>query len=149
MSAVALRDPGAALWNDLRTNTPADRVGGGAPHDVRSNDAHYGIQEVQALRRVDLIAPAELAELAEPLVKLFSGEITSGDHLRLPQLTSHDGPSMQAALARILAVDTRSVGASDRDVAVKEEKMRRVLTALQYATSEIQLRANTGSPDRY
>lgn len=146
-SSIAVRDPGAALWNDL-SSTP-DRVGGGQHQDaVRKSDAQYGIKEVQALRSVDIIAPAELAELAEPLVKLFSGEITSGDHLRLPQLTSHDGPSMQAALSRILAVDTRTVG-GDRDAVVKEEKMRRVLTALQYASSEIQMKANIGNADRY
>jgi len=140
MVAVALRDPGAALWNDL---SQAHDKPSTLDH-ARKNDAHYGIKEVQALRRVDLVAPPEMADLAEPLVKMFSGEITSGDHLRLPQLTSHDGPAMNAAIGRILSVDTQSVG-GDREAVVKEEKMRRVLQALQFATTQIQMRTTASN----
>ena len=53
-----------------------------------------------------------------------------------------------AAISRVLEVDTAQGGTSKDDV-VKEEKMRRVLIALQYATQEIQRQANLGSAGRY
>src|SRR5262245_2621826 len=93
MTAVA-QGPNVSLWSlalDPEVRSDAPRTA-----ETRKNDAQIGIREVEALRQIDVVAPAELAELAEPLVKLFAGELTSGDHLRLPQLTSHDGTSLQA-----------------------------------------------------
>lgn len=142
---VVARESNLSLWSGFDLDSKND-VGRG---DVgRKNDADLGIREVEALRQVDVVAPAELAELAEPLVKLFAGELTSGDNLRVPLMTTHDGPSLQAAISRVLSVDTAKGGAS-KDSVMKEEKMRRVLIALQYATQEIQRQANMGAAGRY
>jgi hypothetical protein len=140
MTSVA-RDANFSLWSGFDVQPSRQERATARP----SNDAELGIQEVEALRQVDVVAPAELAE---PLVKLFAGELTSGDHLRLPQMTTHDGPAIQSAISRVLEVDTASGGAS-KDAVVKEEKMRRVLVALQYATQEIQRQANLGAAGRY
>ncbi|MCC7383659.1 MAG: hypothetical protein IT384_17595 [Deltaproteobacteria bacterium] len=140
MSAVAVRDVKPNFWQlGLESESAHSSA------TARKNDAQVAIREIEVLRADnDLIVPPEVADIAEPLVKLFQGEITSGDHLRLPQMTAHDGPAMQAAISRVLGADTRAAGAS-RDDVVKEEKMRRVLKALQYAASNIQQKASTTS----
>lgn len=143
MSNVAVRDLNASLW---QLGVDADNK----PRELgRKNDAQVAVKELQVLRAdLDMVAPPEVAEVAEPLVKLFQGELSSGDHLRLPQLTQHDGPSLQRAIGRVLDVDTGAAGAS-REAVVKEEKMRRVLTALQYAVQEIQHKASLSTGIRY
>lgn len=117
-----------------------------APVDLvaaRPAQAQLGVAELQALRAVDVVAPAEAAELAEPLVEVFGGRPTSGDHLRLPQPSQMDGPSMRAAVGRVLAVDPSAAPVADRAGAEKEARMREVLRALDQLADHIQLRAGT------
>ncbi|MCK6545019.1 hypothetical protein L6R52_04070 [Myxococcota bacterium] len=135
MTAVPVRDFGFALQN-VSVRSDASSLA------TRRAEAHLGIREIEVLRAdLDMIAPPEAAELAEPLVALYQGQISSGDHLRLPQLTSHDGPAVRAAISRVLAVDTREAGGAQEDV-IKEERMRRVLRALEGAVANIQRQAN-------
>lgn len=107
------------------------------------NDAQMGIQELKVLRLdVDMVAPPEAAELAEPLVQAYRGEISTGDQLRLPQMTRNDGPSMRAAVNRVLATDTQALS-TDSSAVVKEERMLRVLRALDYAVDQISQKSNS------
>ncbi len=139
--SVAVRDAGAALAR-LSLDT-SDRLGDRAPPSTRRSDAQLGIQELQVLRAdVDMVVPPEAAALAEPLVDLFRGNLTSGDHLRLPLLTQHDAAGIKGAMARIIDADTTQVG-GDREAIIKEERMRRVLRGLQGAVGTIQRQANT------
>jgi hypothetical protein len=135
MTAVPVRDFGFALQN-ASVRSDASNVA------ARRVEAHLGIREIEVLRAdLDMIAPPEAAELAEPLVALYQGQISSGDHLRLPQLTTYDGPAVRAAISRVLSVDTREAGGPQEDV-IKEERMRRVLRALEGAVANIQRQAN-------
>ncbi|MFO0727529.1 MAG: hypothetical protein U1E65_27375 [Myxococcota bacterium] len=144
-ASVALSDPSASLWSAL-TRDLAMTPEAPASSPVRSSEVQLGVGEALALRQVDLVAPAELAALAEPLVKLYAGELSSGDHLRLPQRTALDGPALMSAVRRVLATETGpTIG--DKDAIVKEERMRRVLKALEYATAQIQQKAAQTSPN--
>ncbi len=106
-------------------------------------DAEMGIRELEALRLdADLVIPADAAELAEPLVKAFAGELTSGDHLRLQQKTFLDGPSMRAAVQRVLDVEIRTAPGLDPDAIRAEARMHRVLGALSSAVEHINNRAS-------
>ncbi|MBI2377844.1 MAG: hypothetical protein HYV07_27830 [Deltaproteobacteria bacterium] len=99
-----------------------------------------GVQELRALRTdLDVVAP-ESAALAESAGRKFFGRPSSSDLLRLPQRTHLDGPNMRASVRRVLEVDTQKVGA-ERDVVIKEERMRRVLSALDAAVHHIHRRA--------
>jgi hypothetical protein len=123
-------------------HVPADIAPSGT--ERRRTDAEMGVRELEVLRLdLDMVAPPDAAELAEPLVDAFRGAPTSGDHLRLPQMTQLDGPGMRAAVGRVLAVDTAAAGAPDPDAAEKEARMREVLRALDSAAEHIQLRAGT------
>lgn len=136
MTSAAIRDSGLAL---AQLSIPNSSV------TQKRSDAQMGIREFEVLRAdLDMVAPADAAALAEPLVELYRGASTSGDHLRLPQLTRHDGPALQAAVGRILDTDTTSAGGS-RETVIKEERMRRVLTALQGVVATIQRQANMSS----
>jgi hypothetical protein len=106
-------------------------------------DAEIAIRELEALRSVDLVADSIATD--QELVQRYRGIESSGDHLRLPQMTSLDGPSLRAAIGRVLSVDTRAVAATTREDAVKEARMLNVLKALEYAVSNIQRKANMGS----
>lgn len=133
MSLPAIRNFHQALASlDLELGTPAPRA---------RNDAQMGIKELEVLRLdADIVTPPEVADAAEPLVETFRGQITTGDHLRLPQLTALDGPAMRAAIGRILARDTRAAGGTDAELAA-EGRMRRVLSALEDTVAQIQRRA--------
>lgn len=103
---------------------------------ARPADAQLGIRELEVLRAdVDVITPPEVAQFAEPLVALYQGQVSSGDHLRLPTLTNHDGPAMRAAVARVLGVDTGAAAGT------KEGRMLEVLGALESAITNIQRQA--------
>lgn len=138
MSAVALRGPNPDMVRDLLGSESAQ---------VRArSDAQLDVREIQALRlEADMVVGPEAATLAEPLVALYRGTLTSGDHLRLPQLTTHDGPSMRAAVGRVLAVNTRATGGGTSADVIKEERMRRVLHALDELVGQIQRQASLTS----
>jgi hypothetical protein len=123
MSGIALRDLRAQL---------------GTPHaDTRTaRDASASIRELRALNvDVDLGNIIDAPALTH-LSRLFSGAGTSGDHLRLPLLTQHTGPEMRESVRRILSVETRRVS-SNENTAIKEERMRRVLGALDRMVENI------------
>ncbi len=132
MTAGAIRDYGLQ-----RANVAFDTS------DIRPerNDAHLAIHELDVLRAdLDLVAAPEAAQSLEPLIQLYRGGLTSGDHLRLPLMTSHDGPALRAAVSRVIGTDNSAGGS--RDDVMKEEKMRRVLRALDSAVSDIHRHAN-------
>ena len=138
MSAVVLRDIGQALHAGNAS------IGDASPRRSRRAEAEVAIREIQVLRAdVDLLLP-EAAEPSEHLVEAYRGAVTSGDHLRLPQMTSLDGLSMRAAITRVLAVDTSRTPGRASDV-IKEEKMRRVLRALDAAVADIQRQSSSHS----
>ena len=96
------------------------------------------LDELEVLRLdVDMVAPPEAAQLAEPLVEHFQATPTSGDHLRLPQPARYTSGQLRGAVDRILSADS-SGAARSPDAVVKEAKMRRVLSALQGANNLIQ-----------
>lgn len=130
---AAIRDFGA--YGNLALDLEVD-----AGADIRRprNDAQVGVRELEALREVDLVAPPEAADLAEPLVKAFQMPPSSGDHLRLPQLTFNDGATMRQAVARVLSVDTRGTGALSEEQAIKEHRMRAILDSLERTLGNIQ-----------
>lgn len=104
------------------------------------NDAQMGIQELEVLRDVDLVAPADATDAAE-LVRIYQDGSNSGDHLRLDQKTFFDGPSMRAAVHRVLSADTRNLPSADQEAMLKEGRMLRVLEALDATIGMIQQRA--------
>jgi hypothetical protein len=111
-----------------------------SPIEPRALKAQPALREIEVLRSdLDLVAPPDAIADHRSLVDLYRGESTSGDSLRLPLLTNHDGPSLRAALARVLDADT-SAGGPNEGV-LKEERMRRVLCAIQDTVSNIQQRS--------
>lgn len=136
MSAGAVRGNGLMSLSTVDPGRELDRP------SVRRNDAHMGIREIEVLRAdLDMVSSAEATDLAQPLVEMYRGSITSGDHLRLPLLTNHDGPSLRAAVARVLETDTSAMAAGSREDVLKEAKMLRVLRALEGAVAQIQRQA--------
>src|SRR5262245_46214017 len=100
-------------------------------------DAELGIREIEALRLdADLVAPPEAAHVAEPLVDLYRGEVSSGDELRLPSKVWLDRANTQSALSRILELDG--------DVGPQEALMLGVLRAYSAADRILQEKARTG-----
>lgn len=137
MSAGAIREQGRA-----RAANPFALDAGNV--STRRSDAQLGIKEIQVLRSdLDLVDPSELLRGSESVFAKYRGDITSGDELRLPLMSTNDGPGLRAAVARVITKDC-SAGASREDV-MKEEKMLRVLRALDQATSSIQRQANMGA----
>ncbi len=108
------------------------------------HDAQLGIKELEVLRNVDIVAPAELAEAAEPLVEAYRGNITNGDHLRLPQMTRLHPEAMQASIRRVLSTDIGRPGGSP-EARAAEAKMHRVLTAIEDAYLTIRAHAGSGN----
>jgi hypothetical protein len=109
---------------------------------TRRNDAHIGIHEIDVLRAdLDMVTPASESELAPSVAQMYRGTINAGDHLRLPLLTNHDGPSLRAAVGRVIDTDTSGAAGSREDV-LKEAKMLRVLRALEGAVAHIQRHAS-------
>lgn len=135
MSAVALNstfDPN--LMRNVSLDVQHAEVRGYA-------DASLDIAEIEALRLdVDSVAPPEAAELAEPLVARFQGALTSGDNLRLARVTDHDGPSMRAAVSRVIGTNLGPAVAS-REAIAKEKRMHMVLGALNSVVNNIHGRA--------
>ncbi|MEQ9496899.1 MAG: hypothetical protein RIT81_08570 [Deltaproteobacteria bacterium] len=104
-------------------------------------DASLDIAEIEALRLdVDSVAPAEAADLLEQSVEKFQGSLTSGDHLRLAKVTDHDGPSMRAAVGRVVSTNLGPAVAT-RDAIAKEKRMHMVLSALDQVVGNIRGRA--------
>lgn len=128
MSAVALRD-----LHDALSQFPTDAPG--EPVAFRA-DAELGIAELKALREVNYVASPELAQDSEFLVGLYRGDSDHADRLRLEQRTFLDGPTMRAAVGRVLDVEV-GAGGSPEQIA-KEAKMRRLLGALDAAVGSIQ-----------
>ena len=114
-------------------------VGREAPRS--RHDVQLGIKELEVLRNVDLVAPPELAQSGEPLVEAFRGNITNGDHLRLPQLTHLPGDALRTSLRRVLSTDIDGPGGSP-DARAAEAKMHRVLGAIEDALATIQAYAS-------
>src|SRR5688572_17771829 len=134
MAGLAVREFDARMIHGLVDETSA--------RPQHSADAQLGIREIEALRlNVDGVAPPEAATMAEPLVALFRGEMTTGDDLRLPPAANHTGPAVRSAINRILAADSRGVPFGDRDAVRKEEQMRSLLKAFLSTASRIQGRA--------
>lgn len=109
------------------------------PHELSAPQSagRMAIDELEILRLdVDLVAPPEAAQLAEPLIETFQATPSSGDHLRLPQPTRLAAGQLQGAMDRILKTPTSNAARSP-DAVVKEARMRRVLAALQGATEHI------------
>src|SRR5262245_46845392 len=99
--------------------------------NARRNDAHMGVKVLDILRAdVDLVGNENPSAIGQPLVEMYRGTITSGDELRLPLMTNHDGPSLRAALARVTMTDTSRVTAGSKDDVLKEARMIRTLQAL-------------------
>jgi hypothetical protein len=139
---AAVRDLGLAMARlslDTEDRLPAP---GASPGALKRTDAHLAIQELQVLRAdLDLVAPPEAAALAEPLVELFRGQLTSGDHLRLPMPAQHDAAGIRGAMSRILEVDASALVAS-KEAITKEARMRTLLRGIQGAVDTIQRHAN-------
>jgi hypothetical protein len=136
MSAALVRDYGYRADHQFGVND----VGGGEQISRSRNDAQLGIAELQVFRAdVDLVAPPESAELAEPIVRQLFGTPSSGDDLRLRAPTAHDGPTMRAAVANVLAAGT-SEGTQNMDG--RELKMLRTLQALESTVANIQRQSN-------
>jgi hypothetical protein len=136
MNGAVIRDTGLALAHPS--------LDAGAPKSplTRRNDAHMGVHEIEVLRAdLDMVTPAEASELAQPLVEMYRGVVTSGDQLRLPLLSNHNGPTIRAAVGRVLDTDTSAPIGSREDV-LKEAKMHRVLRALEGAAAQIQRHAS-------
>lgn len=129
MSAVAIRN-----LHDALSQFP---VGEEVRHVPHRPDAELGIAELKALREVNYVASPELAQDSEFLVALYRGDGNHADQLRLPQRTALDGPSMRAAIARVLSVELNAVGGSPAQLE-KETKMLRLLGALEAAVGGIQ-----------
>jgi hypothetical protein len=142
----------AAVVSDLnnafsRVSIDTSTAATGEARIANRNDAHLGIKELAVLRLdFDMVAPPEAAELGEPLVEMYQGTLTSGDHLRLDQRTNHSGAAIRAAVGRVLATDP-TAAASSQDAVLKEAKMRRMLQALDGAVADIQRRAAVNSRD--
>lgn len=136
MTAAAIGD-----FNNALSRLDVETARSGDARIARRNDAQMGIQEIEVLRLdLDMVAPPDAAELAEPLVEMYRGTLTSGDHLRLAQATYHDGPTLRSAVGRVLSIDT-TAHAGSQDAVLKEAKMRRLLQALDGAVADIQRRA--------
>jgi hypothetical protein len=111
----------------------------------RNHDAQIAIREIKLLRDdMDIAVAPELADVVEPLVDRYQSRPTVGDHLRLPQRTTHDGPQMRAAIRRFLSADFSAPGGS-RQAVVAEAKMRRVFAALEYAAQMISRKSVEGA----
>ncbi len=109
------------------------------PHELAAPESagRLAIDELEILRLdVDMVAPPEVAQLAEPLIETFQATPGSGDHLRLPQPTRFAAAQLQGAVDRILETPTSNAARSP-DAVVKEARMRRVLAALQGANEHI------------
>ncbi|MCA9552653.1 MAG: hypothetical protein KC933_21650 [Myxococcales bacterium] len=134
MSAAPIRDLALAFRVPAEFSTPESA---GRMH----------LDELEVLRLdVDMVAPPEAAQLAEPLVEQFQATPTSGDHLRLPQPPRHSAAQLRGAVDRILAADA-STAARSPDAVVKEARMRRVLTALKGANQLIQQKSQLALAD--
>ena len=130
MAGLVSNNPFRPTGNGLGVASPR------AQQQMRLVDEQVAIGEIQALRLdIDLTTGVDAASFVEPLRQSFRGS-TAGDHLRLPQLTSLTGHEIRASVDRIVAIDT-SAGAATEEAAVKEERMRRVLAALQRAGDHI------------
>jgi len=100
-------------------------------------DARPSIEEIRALRvNRDQVLPADLGELREPLVRSFQARASSGDALRLPQLTRLSGSEMRGAIQRVLTAGEKVTQSTE-----KEERMLVVLRAIQTTLLEIQMRS--------
>lgn len=109
------------------------------------HDAQLGIKELEVLRNVDVVAPAELAQVGEPLVETYRGNITTGDHLRLPQMTRLPDDVLRDSLRRVLSADLDRAGGSP-EARAAEAKMHRVLGAIDDALTTIQAHAGGHHP---
>lgn len=132
MSSVALRN-----LHDALSMLPAETGRAGA-RNARA-DAQLGIKELEALRNVDMVSP-EVGQVAEPLVQMYQGQITTGDALRLEQRTRFDGPSVRAAIGRFLSVDRTRAGGSPEQLQ-KEARLHQVLKGLDLAVTHIRQQA--------
>ena len=107
----------------------------------RQHEAHLGIKELEVLRDVDFVAPAALAQVGEPLVESYRGNITNGDLLRLPPPTRLDGETLRASVRRVLGAPIDRPGGSPKARSA-EAKMHRVLGAIDSALTTIEAHAN-------
>lgn len=122
---------------DIRSAfSPFASVGAPKP-EARS--PKIAVDELRLLRAdLDMVAPPEAAELRRNGLD-FTGPLTTGDHLRLPQMTFMDGRELRGAVRKVLRADTTEAVGSP-EAAVKEAKMLRMLKALDGAQRFIQSR---------
>ncbi|MBK6688876.1 MAG: hypothetical protein IPG45_30685 [Deltaproteobacteria bacterium] len=137
MSKVEIRSLGQVM---VDTSTDVGRADAGQGN-VRRSEAQLQVRELDILRAdLDLLASPESLELGEKLVSDYLGNATSGDQLRLPQLTNLDGRALRSAVSRLLATDSSSGGASQIELA-KENRMRSLLRDLANTVADIQRQA--------
>lgn len=100
------------------------------------------IDELRALRlENDLAEPLVADGLFGPLVDLYRGLGSAGDHLRLPVAANYDAPTLSAAVGRILRAPAGDTALASPLELSREEGMRRVLRALDTTVREIRQRA--------
>jgi hypothetical protein len=103
-------------------------------------DRNVSFDELKAVELDrDLVAPPEAVSLFESHAA-FESTASSGDALRLPQLTRLNGVEMRAAVSRVLAAHG-SAPARDGDAQEKERKMVRLLQGVESAFAHIQSRS--------
>ncbi len=138
MSKVEIRNLGQVMV-DTRADVGRADAGEG---NVRRSEAQVQVRELDILRAdLDLLASPESLELGEKLISDYLGNATSGDQLRLPQLTNLDGRALRSAVSRLLATDSSSGGASQIELA-KENRMRSLLRDLANTVADIQRQAS-------
>ena len=104
-------------------------------------DAYAGIDELRALQNnLDHWLPPEAAEMVEPLVEKFRGEVNASDRLRLPPASTTSARALHGALTRVLSAH-HSAPFPDRDAVAKEHKMLQLVRAFASAASQIQKRS--------
>ncbi len=102
------------------------------------NDGHLFIQEIRAAAEVhaDTILPPEVAELVQPDIQAFQGELTHGHELRLPRAANYDVRGLRGAMQRVLE-QARGPVAAPREAVVAERRMLTVIEALRTTQSGI------------
>lgn len=101
------------------------------------------IGELLALRDLDFVRPPEEAPSDVRLHAALRARPTDADRLRCPCPSSAGAVSLAGALVRVLAADVSGPGASETAV-VKEERMRRALSAIAQAIDGVRSHGPAG-----
>lgn len=102
-------------------------------------DSAPALLELEALRAYgDVASPEQAAPYFGPLVKLFRGDGTSGDHLRAPSLPNRDARSTRGAMDQLLELGRQRVDLGG--AGPKEERMLALVAGLRARLQEIDQR---------